>query len=46
MTVRLLEADVVTDFRAPDSIRFGLAPLYTRFADVRSGLDRLRGALT
>ncbi len=46
MTARLLEADVVTDFRAPDSIRFGLAPLYTRFVDVRSGLDRLRGALT
>ncbi|MFI5227215.1 MAG: kynureninase [Candidatus Limnocylindrales bacterium] len=45
ITARLLAADVVTDFRAPDSIRFGLAPLYTRFVDVRSGLDRLRASL-
>ena len=42
---RLVAAGVVTDFRAPDSIRLGLAPLYTRFVDVRSGLDRLRGSL-
>jgi kynureninase len=35
-------ADVVPDFRAPDSIRFGVPPLYTRFVDVWDALDRLR----
>jgi kynureninase len=34
--------DVIPDFRAPDSVRFGLPPLYTRFADVWEALDRLR----
>jgi kynureninase len=36
-------ANVVPDFRAPDSIRLGVAPLYTRFVDVWDALDRLRG---
>jgi kynureninase len=36
-------AKVVPDFRAPDSIRIGLPPLYTRFVDVWDALDRLRG---
>jgi kynureninase len=36
-------AAVVPDFRGPDSIRLGVAPLYTRFADVWDALDRLRG---
>ena len=29
------------DFRAPDSIRLGVPPLYTRFTDVYDALDRL-----
>ncbi len=35
--------NVVPDFRGPDSIRLGVAPLYTRFVDVWDALDRLRG---
>ena len=35
-------ADIVPDFRGPDSIRFGLSPLYTRFADAWDAVERLR----
>ena len=34
-------ADVVPDFRGPDSVRLGLPPLYTRFVDVWDAVDRL-----
>ena len=34
-------ADVVPDFRGPDSIRLGLPPLYTRFVDAWEIVDRL-----
>ena len=30
------------DFRGPDAIRLGVAPLYTSFAEVWDALDRLR----
>ncbi|MGI8781170.1 MAG: kynureninase [Solirubrobacteraceae bacterium] len=36
-------ADVIPDFRGPDSVRLGVAPLYTRHADVWDAMDRLRG---
>ncbi len=36
-------ARVVPDFRGPDSVRLGVAPLYTRYVDVWDALDRLRG---
>jgi kynureninase len=36
-------AHVIPDFRGPDTIRLGIAPLYTRFVDVWDALDRLRG---
>ena len=35
-------ANVIPDFREPDLIRLGFAPLYTRFVDVHEALDRLR----
>jgi kynureninase len=36
---------VVPDFRGPDSIRLGVAPLYTRFVDAWDAIDRLRGVV-
>jgi kynureninase len=38
----LRETKVIPDFRTPDRLRIGLAPLYTRFLDVFTGFDRLR----
>ena len=35
-------ANVVPDFRRPDSIRYGLPPIYTRFVDAWDAVDRLR----
>ncbi len=38
----LIDRGVITDYRAPDSIRLGLSPLTTRFIDVWRGLATLR----
>jgi kynureninase len=34
--------NVIPDFRAPDTIRFGLAPLYTSFIEVHTAVHRLK----
>jgi kynureninase len=44
---RMLEQrGVLTDYRAPDVIRFGLSPLTTRFAEVWDGVEALRATVT
>ena len=39
------EMNVIPDFRYPDNIRLGVAPLYTSFADIYEGISRLRRVL-
>ena len=41
LTRRMIVAGVIPDFRAPDSIRLGLSPLTTTFAEVRRAIDRI-----
>jgi len=38
-------ARVIPDFRAPDVIRLGVVPIYTRFVDAWDACDRLRRLL-
>jgi len=38
----LIQADVIGDYRTPDRIRLGPAPITTTFTDVWDALDRLR----
>ena len=42
----LIARGVIGDFRAPDLIRFGFAPLYNRFEDAWLAADALAGILT
>jgi kynureninase len=46
LTAALAQRHVLTDFRAPDSLRIGLSPLTTSFDDVHRGLAALREVLT
>ena len=41
LTRRMIAAGVIPDFRAPDSIRLGLSPLTTSFADVHRAVARI-----
>lgn len=36
---------VITDYRAPDRVRYGLAPIYTRFTDVWDAISATRQIL-
>ena len=39
------EMNVLPDFREPDNLRMGLAPLYTSFSEIWEGIDRIRQAV-
>ncbi len=39
------EMNVIPDFRYPDNLRLGIAPLYTSFADIHEGMTRLQTVL-
>ena len=41
----LIERGVIGDFRAPDLLRFGFTPLYTRFADMLDAAEAVRDVL-
>jgi kynureninase len=42
----LIAERVIGDFRAPDVLRFGFAPLYVRYLDVFDAVLALREILT
>ena len=41
----LMAKGVIGDFRKPDIVRFGLAPLYLRYTDIWDAVDALRDVL-
>ncbi len=41
----LIEARIIGDFRAPDIMRFGLTPLYTRYQDVWDAVQGIKAVM-
>jgi kynureninase len=41
----LIERGVIGDFRAPDVLRFGLAPLFVRYVDIWDAVEMLRDVM-
>ena len=41
----LIDRNVIPDYRNPERLRLGFAPIYTRFVDVHRGMARLREIL-
>ncbi|MDP3494651.1 MAG: aminotransferase class V-fold PLP-dependent enzyme [Hyphomonadaceae bacterium] len=41
----LIARGIISDFRAPDAMRFGVSPLYLRFTDVWDAMDQLQDVL-
>ena len=39
------DQQVLPDFRRPDNIRLGIAPLYNTFADIHTAVERLRAVV-
>ena len=39
------EMDLIPDFREPDNIRLGIAPLYNTFEEIYEGVERIRGVV-
>ncbi len=44
--VLIKEMNVLPDFRKPDNIRLGIAPLYTSFMDIHNAVMRIREVVT
>jgi len=40
------EMRVIPDFRKPDNIRLGIAPIYTKFTDIHEAMHRLQRVMT
>ena len=39
------QVKVLPDFRSPDNIRLGLAPLYTTFTEIHTAIQRIKGII-